>query len=437
MTNNAIFWLKTDLRLHDNETLVKALETSNQLILVYCFDERHYKEQSLGFKKTGYFKTKFIMESLKDLQASLESLGAGLTVVYGKTEEEIVRLAMAFSVKNVYSQKEIAPEEVALEKLVGKELYKIDCVLHCFPAGSLYADEDLPFSIMDTPDQFTNYRVKVEKSAVVKPSFPVPDFAASVISTKFELPTFEDLGIPIMLQDQRSAFPFTGGEQQALARLNSYFFESHHIARYKETRNEMIGTEFSTKFSAWLAVGCISPQYIYEKVKEYETRFGANESTYWITFELLWRDYFRLMIQKHYVKFFQKNGIKKKAGLTRAFNEKAIMTWIDGETPAELVNAAMKELKLTGYISNRARQIVASYLCNDLMVDWRYGAAYFEAQLIDYDVCSNWANWAYVAGVGNDPRGNRYFNVDKQAEVYDPEGKYRRLWLNKDLTNNF
>ena len=117
MTNNAIFWLKTDLRLHDNETLVKALETSNQLILVYCFDERHYKEQSFGFKKTGYFKTKFIMESLKDLQASLESLGAGLTVVYGKTEEEIVRLAMAFSVKNVYSQKEIAPEEAALEKI--------------------------------------------------------------------------------------------------------------------------------------------------------------------------------------------------------------------------------------------------------------------------------------------------------------------------------
>jgi deoxyribodipyrimidine photo-lyase len=430
MTKKAIIWLKTDLRLHDNETLIKALESNNQLILVYCFDERHYKDQSLGFRKTGYFKTKFILESLNDLHLSLVSIGAGLTIAYGKTEEEIGKLAKAFDVINVYSQKEIAPEEVALEKLVAKELNNIDCLLHCFHTGSLYADEDLPFSIIETPDQFTNYRLKAEKSALVKPSFPIAHFPTPVFLTEFKLPTFEDLGISIQLEDSRTAFPFTGGEQQALARLHSYFFESRHIANYKETRNEMIGTEFSTKFSAWLAIGCISPRYIYEKVKEYEATFGANESTYWITFELLWRDYFRLMIQKYSVKFFQKTGIKKTAVLTQPYNEKAFMLWIDGQTPAELVNAAMKELRLTGYISNRARQVVASYLCNDLTVDWRYGAAYFEAQLIDYDVCSNWANWAYVAGVGNDPRGNRYFNIDKQAEIYDPEGKYRRLWLN-------
>ena len=103
--------------------------------------------------------------------------------------------------------------------------------------------------------------------------------------------------------------------------------------------------------------------------------------------------------------------------------------WIKGETKEDFVNAAMIELQQNGWISNRARQIVASYLINNLKVDYRLGAAYFEQTLIDYDVCSNWGNWAYLAGVGNDPRGNRYFNINKQSTDYDKNKKYRDLWL--------
>jgi deoxyribodipyrimidine photo-lyase len=95
----------------------------------------------------------------------------------------------------------------------------------------------------------------------------------------------------------------------------------------------------------------------------------------------------------------------------------------------DFVDANMIELKLTGFMSNRGRQNVASYLCNDLKLDWRYGAEYFEQQLIDYDVCSNWGNWAYIAGVGNDPRSDRYFNIKKQADQYDADKHYRNLWL--------
>jgi len=102
--------------------------------------------------------------------------------------------------------------------------------------------------------------------------------------------------------------------------------------------------------------------------------------------------------------------------------------WINGKTGVDFVDANMNELRLTGFMSNRGRQNVASYLCNDLQLDWRYGAAYFEQELIDYDVASNWGNWAYLAGVGNDPRGNRYFDIAKQARQYDAGGEYRRLW---------
>jgi len=162
-------------------------------------------------------------------------------------------------------------------------------------------------------------------------------------------------------------------------------------------------------------------------VKEYEAKHGANDSTYWLIFELIWRDYFRFAMKKHKSAFFQKGGIQQRSPAT-IDDTNALQRWVNGKTGVDFVDANMNELRLTGFMSNRGRQIVASYLCNDLKLDWRLGASYFEEQLIDYDVASNWGNWAYLAGVGNDPRGNRYFDVAKQAKVYDAGGEYRGEW---------
>jgi deoxyribodipyrimidine photo-lyase len=191
----------------------------------------------------------------------------------------------------------------------------------------------------------------------------------------------------------------------------------------------MTGSDYSSKFSAWLALGCISPRFIYQELKKYESLHTANDSTYWLIFELLWRDYFRFMMKKYHNSFFQKNGIKNTDFTTKTVNLDLLQNWIDAKTGVDFIDANMTELKLTGFMSNRGRQNVASYLCNDLAVDWRYGAAYFEQQLIDYDVCSNWGNWAYLAGVGNDPKGSRYFNIEKQAADYDKNKTFRNLWL--------
>jgi deoxyribodipyrimidine photo-lyase len=194
----------------------------------------------------------------------------------------------------------------------------------------------------------------------------------------------------------------------------------------------MIGNNYSSKFSAWLANGCISANTIYNQLKIYETIHGANESTYWLYFELLWRDYFYFVMQKYGKKLFWKKGIKDSINSSFGFDPKYFSIWKNGATGNDFIDANMIELKLTGYMSNRGRQNVASYLCNDLKIDWRYGAAYFEEQLIDYDVCCNWGNWAYLAGVGNDPRPNRYFNIERQAKEYDEDGAYRKLWLHKN-----
>jgi deoxyribodipyrimidine photo-lyase len=134
-------------------------------------------------------------------------------------------------------------------------------------------------------------------------------------------------------------------------------------------------------------------------------------------------------MKKHKHLFFLKGGIQNRPPKTLKDNN-ALTLWTQGKTGVDFVDANMNELRLTGFMSNRGRQIVASYLCNDLQLDWRSGAAYFEEQLIDYDVCSNWGNWAYIAGVGNDPRGHRVFNIQKQANDYDKDFTFRKVWLN-------
>jgi deoxyribodipyrimidine photo-lyase len=180
--------------------------------------------------------------------------------------------------------------------------------------------------------------------------------------------------------------------------------------------------------SAWLAAGCVSARTIHHTIKEYERVRIANKSTYWVTFELLWRDFFRFNMEKHGSKLFHSHGPKGRAR-EQTDNYELLHRWINGETGCDFVDANMNELRLKGFMSNRGRQITASYLVNDLKVNWLMGAAYFESQLIDYDVCSNHGNWAYLAGVGNDPRQDRYFNTDKQAATYDADGAYRKLWL--------
>lgn len=430
----AIIWFKTDLRLHDNETLVKAIEQNDQVIPVYCFDERHFDNTVGGFRKTGDFRTQFMLDSVNDLQENLKKKGSNLLIVIGKPEIELPKLVQTYNVHQVFAKKEVAYEEKVTELMVEKALWKNKCVLKTYSTSTLYNASDLPFPIRDIPDMFTAFRKKVEKESQIRSVFAVPDSIKSPVLPTIELPSLQQLNAQEVIQDNRAALIFKGGETAALQRLKHYFEDSHSISTYKTTRNGLIGPDYSSKLSAWLALGCISPKYIYHQLKQYEKLFVANESTYWLYFELLWRDYFRFMFKKHQTAFFQKKGFQDKP-ITTQLNQELVDKWINGKTGQDFVDANMIELKLTGFMSNRGRQNVASYFCHDLKLDWRIGARYFEEQLIDYDVCSNWGNWAYLAGVGNDPRGTRVFNCEKQANDYDKSGAYRDLWLIKKHFN--
>ncbi len=429
----SVVWFKTDLRLHDNEALVRAIEQSDEIIPVYCLDEDQFKITEFGFQKTGNFRAQFLLESLKDLDSNLRKLGSGLIVVNGKPDVELSKVVKQYGVTKIFAKREVAYEEKQTEALVEKEVWKLHCSFGSFSTSTLYHAQDLPFSIKDIPDVFTNFKRQVEHESTIRSIFQKPLNIKSPSIGPLQLPVIKDLGLELPARDKRSAILFKGGESEAYKRLNYYFFDTKLVSDYKTTRNGLIGNNYSTKFSPWLALGCLSPREIYYELKKYETEFSANESTYWLVFELLWRDYFRFMMKKYRNKYFLQTGIKNNESVVKPFDKEVLQKWIDGKTGNNFIDANMLELKLTGFMSNRGRQNVASYLCNDLNIDWRYGAAYFEQQLIDYDVCSNWGNWAYLAGVGNDPKGKRYFNIEKQALEYDPKKQYQNLWLKNKL----
>ena len=433
-----LVWFRNDLRIQDNEILWEACEKASQIVPVYVFDPRYYQTTNNDTLKTGKLRAQFILESVADLKKSLRNLGADLLVLSGKPEELIPAIAEKYNVDVVYHHREVASEETEISTLVEDALWKQKINLKHFIGHTFYHKEDLPFPIKDIPDVFTAFRKKVERESNVRPCFNSP---LKIVAPKdlehSDLPSLTDLNF-MANADDLSAANFKGGETEGLKRLNYYLWETNLLQKYKLTRNGLLGLDYSSKFSPWLAAGCLSPRSIYWEIKRYEKERGANESTYWLIFELLWRDYFRFMFKKHGTKYFLETGFKNKQQELAPNQEELLNKWKQGETGIPFIDANMKELKQTGFMSNRGRQNVASFLIKDLKVNWILGASYFEEQLIDYSPSSNWGNWAYVAGVGNDPREDRYFNILKQANEYDPKAEYVKYWLPqlKNIPNN-
>jgi deoxyribodipyrimidine photo-lyase len=220
---------------------------------------------------------------------------------------------------------------------------------------------------------------------------------------------------------------FEGGEEAGVRRLHDWVDRADALRTYKETRNGLLRADDSSKLSPWLARGCVSPRRVVDTVRDYEAARGANASTYWLVFELLWRDYFAFLGLREGPRLFAKRGIGRRERPFSA-DRARFDAWRLGRTGVPFVDAFMRELRATGFMSNRGRQNVASFLAKTLGVDWRWGAAWFEACLVDYDPASNWGNWQYNAGVGTDPR-DRTFNVVKQAFDYDVNADFVRRWV--------
>ena len=427
----AILWFRSDLRLHDNEALIDATKHAEELIPVFVFDERTFlSKTSFGFPKTGKYRAKFLIDSVQDLRKSLQELGSDLIVRVGKTELIIAELAKEFKTSWVFCNRERTQEEIFVQDSLEKMLWEIGQEVRYSRGKMLYYTADLPFPISHCPDTFSVFRKEVEKITPVREPFPSPQFPLSSLPDTAEagdIPRLEDFNHENF--EIEKGIDLKGGETAALKELKYYIWDTQLVKTYKETRNEMLGRDFSSKLSLYLSSGCLSPKYLYQELKAFELKHGANESTYWLFYELLWRDFFRLMGKKYQNRIFQKRGIKQDPIEELSEDLDLFNLWASGQTGIPLIDANMRELNASGYMSNRGRQIVSSFLINSLKLNWQMGAEYFESLLIDYDPCSNYGNWNYLAGVGNDPREHREFNICFQSKKYDPEGLYVKYWL--------
>ncbi len=428
----AIVWFRNDLRLHDNEALQDAIRNADEVIPVYIFDERVFRgKTSFGFPKTGKFRLKFILESVADLRKNLRERGSDLYIRIGKPEDVVTEMAQKVKSSWVFCNRERTEEEVRVQDILEQKLWTIGQELRFCRGKMLYHTADLPFPVTHTPDTFSQYRKEVERMTAVREPFPTP---SKIDKTTAELvagdmPTLEDFGFADFSSDTRSAFPSIGGETEGLKRLRHYLWDTNLVKTYEETRNGLVGIDYSSKFSAYLSQGCLSPKMVYHELKKYEKQRGDNRSTYWLFFELLWRDYFRLVGKKYEKKIFNIGGITGKPDKKWHEDMRLLHIWSEGKTGIPFIDANMRELNSTGFMSNRGRQNVASFLIKDLNINWLMGAEWFESQLVDYDPCSNYVNWMYIAGVGNDPREDRYFNILSQANRYDAKGEFVKLWL--------
>ncbi|KAL2429057.1 Cryptochrome DASH [Exophiala dermatitidis] len=460
-----VYLLRRDLRLCDNPVFYEIHKLSKQasppfthVLPIYVIPAQQVETsgfladpESLSpfpearsevgkFWRCGPHRAVFLAESVWSLKQDLGRVRSGLLIRVGQLgqiaqdifDQFRTQASDAF-VSAVWMTSEEGLEEQREEREVRKAAQKAGVDFRLWLDEKYFVDDrDVPLKKpSDLPDIFTSYRKSGMKSALLKPLNNQPLLADP----------------PAFPPEVKSAHPFRGGSQEGLHRIQ-HLLKQGIMTRYKETRNGLLGTDFSTKLSAWLALGCITARQVHARLVDFEEGYdaqyqgtegygkGENAGTAAVRFELLWRDYMRLCTRKFGPRLFQVQGFRNGtsyAWKTPDQDSKVadmFQRFLRGKTGTGLIDASQRELYLTGYTSNRARQNVASYLAKHLGIDWRLGAEWYEANLADYDVSNNWGNWQYVAGVGNDPRGEaRVFNPVKQAFDYDPQGEYCKAWV--------
>lgn len=424
----AIYWFRYDLRLHDNPGWTQLVASHDSAVGIFVLPQRWFLQGRYQSKGIEFYRLKFLLESLDDLRTQLRACGSELLVLNGDPATEIINWAERLNVHTVSVGKHPGSDEC---DDVARVKSALDIPVIERENFTLFDRAELPFDLQELPDIFSQFRKRVEKQ-VPSRSLPMPPRLRQGVQLD-DSPCELDKWRAILSAQAMAtsvhphALEFSGGSHAGLRQLDYFLQESHSIASYKETRNQLDGWNFSSKLSPWLAFGCLSARQVAEAINRYESAFQANESTYWLYFELLWREYFQWLAFRYGKRMFALRGIQNKNPLL-SFYSSEFTAWCYGNTESDFVNAFMRQLLHTGWMSNRGRQIVASYLINELGVDWRYGAAWFEQQLIDYDIAANWGNWQYLAGVGTDPRGRRHFNIEKQRQTYDPESIFIGRW---------
>jgi deoxyribodipyrimidine photo-lyase len=415
MNNNQepiIYWFRNDLRIRDNRALYAANETGQPIIPVYIFDNSLYQTDSLDFKRCESIRMNYLIDSVNAFSSQLESYNTQLLIFKGDTTQILLALYQYFNAQAIYCHAEYASEEIKIENDLERKIN-----LKKYWGNMLFAPDETPLDPEKSPFYYTAFKNKVL-------SFATKINEIKTTAINWHTITYKHAPIPLYkpIRNSNHGISLDHGEDAARKYINNYF-QSKPFKSYIETRELLGGNGHSSQLSSWLAVGALSPRTILVELEkcdmsDAQTRLSAEK----FKDQLIWRDYYRWLFLRYKTKIFRKTGLRTITP-PQYDDHEAFNNWMTGTTSEPLINALMHQLKETGWMSNRSRMLAAYYLSKMLQVNWLWGARYFESQLIDYDVCNNYGNWAYQSGTGTDSRINRSFNLAKQAAKFDANGE--------------
>ncbi|WP_353722182.1 deoxyribodipyrimidine photo-lyase [Dyadobacter sp. 676] len=394
MARRIIYWFRNDLRLKDNQALLSAVGSADEIVPVYVFDPRQFEKTKLGFRRTSVLRARFLIESVAELRENIRQKGGDLLIRTGAPEAIVAKLAEDYNAEYVYTSKEIAPQETRIESSLSKNLKTANVDIKLFWMDTMINAFDLPFPVSRLPSGFAQFERLVSNDLKIKDQFPTPEKIA--LPTGFEagaIPGLPELGIDPNEIPARSAGILPGGETHALTVLKEY------VEQYVKADSIYPSAEplTDTRLSGWLSLGCISASYIYRSVKVAQSHAVTEDP---IITNLLKREFLHWTLLRYGPRMFKPSGIQHHFN-RRWKNDSALFgQWTNGQTENQAVNDIIRKLNTTGFITAAERELAAKYLTDTLDINWTWGAMYFESLLMDYEASVNWGRWNNVAGVG-------------------------------------
>jgi len=391
----AIFWFRRDLRLEDNCGLYNALQSGYKVLPIFIFDEEILNELPKNDARVS-----FIHETLNVINNELHKIGSVLKIEKGNVFEVWKNLLENYAIKEVYINKDYEPYAIKREgklksflneKEVAFKAYKDQVI---FEEDEIVKDDGLPYTVY-TP--YKNKWLQKYHNTVIQ-KFPSETLKDNFLKAAFSFPNLSDIGF---LKSSIKVKP-----------INDLC-----ISNYAKTRDSP--SVETSNLSVHLRFGLISVRELVDFTIKVDATF---------TSELIWREFF-MQILYHFPKVINENFKPKYDFIQWRNNEDEFKLWCEGKTGYPIVDAGMRQLNATGYMHNRVRMIVASFLIKHLLVDWRWGEAYFAEKLLDFDLSANNGNWQWVAGTGCDAAPYfRVFNPFTQQQKFDPDFKYIEKW---------
>jgi deoxyribodipyrimidine photo-lyase len=408
----ALVWFRRDLRVHDHPALRAARDSADTVVPVFCFDDGLLR----GRHASGP-RTQFLLECLADLDGALRDRGSRLVVRRGPPQHELPALAAHTGAGAVHVSADAGPFARRRQREVREGLGE-DVEFHVHPG--LFAVDRLDAIRTQNGDAYTvftpfhrNWVTQPRRDVVGAPRRLPPLPAQLAAGT---LPTLGELGL-----EQECEDPAPGGESAGREALRRFL--ARGVRGYHEGRDRLAGNEVS-RLSPYLHFGCISP-------REVEHRLPDGEGAAAYRRQLCWRDFYAHVIGHHPANARSEFQARYRGSIRWSRAERRFEAWCDGRTGYPAVDAGMRQLRREGWMHNRARLLVGSFLTKDLGIDWRWGERWFMRLLLDGDEASNNGNWQWIASVGVDPQPvfRRIFNPARQQERFDPGGDYVRRYV--------